>query len=160
MYMSSLPHLIFPDVFYQCTVEDFIYLSSLSHNIFPDFSTSARLRISFTWALFLTLYFLIFLPLRGRWFHTPELSNSSCISWFFYHISVRGCGFHVPELSFTSYISWCFYQCALMDLMYLRSLSLLIFPDVSTSASSLGRYVFGSEISYNKAPPRLPGLGC
>ncbi len=29
-----------------------------------------------------------------------------------------------------------------------------------TSNSSLGRYVFGSEISYNKAPPRLPGLGC
>ncbi len=28
------------------------------------------------------------------------------------------------------------------------------------SQSSLGRYVFGSEISYNKAPPRLPGLGC
>ncbi len=28
------------------------------------------------------------------------------------------------------------------------------------SSSSLGRYVFGSEISYNKAPPRLPGLGC
>jgi hypothetical protein len=28
------------------------------------------------------------------------------------------------------------------------------------SVSSLGRYVFGSEISYNKAPPRLPGLGC
>jgi hypothetical protein len=27
-------------------------------------------------------------------------------------------------------------------------------------ASSLGRYVFGSEISYNKAPPRLPGLAC
>ncbi len=27
-------------------------------------------------------------------------------------------------------------------------------------SSSLGRYVFGSEISYNKAPPRLPGLGC
>jgi hypothetical protein len=27
-------------------------------------------------------------------------------------------------------------------------------------ASSLGRYVFGSEISYNKLPPRLPGLGC
>ncbi len=29
-----------------------------------------------------------------------------------------------------------------------------------TCTSSLGRYVFGSEISYNKAPPRLPGLGC
>jgi hypothetical protein len=29
-----------------------------------------------------------------------------------------------------------------------------------TQRSSLGRYVFGSEISYNKAPPRLPGLGC
>ncbi len=29
-----------------------------------------------------------------------------------------------------------------------------------TDPSSLGRYVFGSEISYNKAPPRLPGLGC
>jgi hypothetical protein len=28
------------------------------------------------------------------------------------------------------------------------------------SQSSLGRYVFGSEISYNKAPPRLPGLAC
>jgi hypothetical protein len=28
------------------------------------------------------------------------------------------------------------------------------------SVSSLGRYVFGSEISYNKAPPRLPGLAC
>ncbi len=26
--------------------------------------------------------------------------------------------------------------------------------------SSLGRYVFGSEISYKKPPPRLPGLGC
>ena len=26
------------------------------------------------------------------------------------------------------------------------------------AASSLGRYVFGSEISYNKAPPPLPGL--
>ncbi len=32
--------------------------------------------------------------------------------------------------------------------------------DPGTSTSSLGRYVFGSEISYNKAPPRLPGLGC
>ncbi len=30
----------------------------------------------------------------------------------------------------------------------------------SDHVSSLGRYVFGSEISYNKAPPRLPGLGC
>ncbi len=30
----------------------------------------------------------------------------------------------------------------------------------NTAGSSLGRYVFGSEISYNKAPPRLPGLGC
>jgi hypothetical protein len=31
---------------------------------------------------------------------------------------------------------------------------------VTILMSSLGRYVFGSEISYNKAPPRLPGLGC
>ncbi len=31
---------------------------------------------------------------------------------------------------------------------------------VERVVSSLGRYVFGSEISYNKAPPRLPGLGC
>ena len=31
---------------------------------------------------------------------------------------------------------------------------------VYTTVSSLGRYVFGSEISYNKPPPRLPGLGC
>jgi hypothetical protein len=31
---------------------------------------------------------------------------------------------------------------------------------IRPSPSSLGRYVFGSEISYNKAPPRLPGLGC
>ncbi len=30
----------------------------------------------------------------------------------------------------------------------------------TSKISSLGRYVFGSEISYNKAPPRLPGLGC
>ncbi len=30
----------------------------------------------------------------------------------------------------------------------------------SAKQSSLGRYVFGSEISYNKPPPRLPGLGC
>jgi hypothetical protein len=29
---------------------------------------------------------------------------------------------------------------------------------VASRVSSLGRYVFGSEISYNKAPPRLPGL--
>ncbi len=32
--------------------------------------------------------------------------------------------------------------------------------DPGEQGSSLGRYVFGSEISYNKAPPRLPGLGC
>jgi hypothetical protein len=31
---------------------------------------------------------------------------------------------------------------------------------IRSAVSSLGRYVFGSEISYNKAPPRLPGLGC
>jgi hypothetical protein len=31
---------------------------------------------------------------------------------------------------------------------------------VTSHSSSLGRYVFGSEISYNKPPPRLPGLGC
>ncbi len=31
---------------------------------------------------------------------------------------------------------------------------------IAANRSSLGRYVFGSEISYNKAPPRLPGLGC
>jgi hypothetical protein len=34
------------------------------------------------------------------------------------------------------------------------------FESLSTNGSSLGRYVFGSEISYNKPPPRLPGLGC
>jgi hypothetical protein len=34
------------------------------------------------------------------------------------------------------------------------------FVPISQHVSSLGRYVFGSEISYNKAPPRLPGLGC
>jgi hypothetical protein len=33
-------------------------------------------------------------------------------------------------------------------------------PNLPGIISSLGRYVFGSEISYNKAPPRLPGLGC
>ncbi len=33
-------------------------------------------------------------------------------------------------------------------------------PNLVNTTSSLGRYVFGSEISYNKAPPRLPGLGC
>ena len=33
-------------------------------------------------------------------------------------------------------------------------------PTEDADMSSLGRYVFGSEISYNKAPPRLPGLGC
>ncbi len=32
--------------------------------------------------------------------------------------------------------------------------------EILCNGSSLGRYVFGSEISYNKAPPRLPGLGC
>jgi hypothetical protein len=32
---------------------------------------------------------------------------------------------------------------------------------IGNAMSSLGRYVFGSEISYNKAPPpRLPGLAC
>ncbi len=35
-----------------------------------------------------------------------------------------------------------------------------VIPDPDPIQSSLGRYVFGSEISYNKAPPRLPGLGC
>ncbi len=35
-----------------------------------------------------------------------------------------------------------------------------IIKTLENPVSSLGRYVFGSEISYNKAPPRLPGLGC
>ncbi len=42
-------------------------------------------------------------------------------------------------------------------------LPLYLRPPPSPSAptvSSLGRYVFGSEISYNTPPPRLPGLGC
>jgi hypothetical protein len=39
-------------------------------------------------------------------------------------------------------------------------LSSLSHSDFFRGVSSLGRYVFGSEISYNKAPPRLPGLGC
>jgi hypothetical protein len=37
---------------------------------------------------------------------------------------------------------------------------LALFAKFKAEPSSLGRYVFGSEISYNKAPPRLPGLGC
>jgi hypothetical protein len=35
-----------------------------------------------------------------------------------------------------------------------------VYSSCIANTSSLGRYVFGSEISYNKAPPRLPGLGC
>jgi hypothetical protein len=42
---------------------------------------------------------------------------------------------------------------------FLRSL-LLVIHKIHMSPSSLGRYVFGSEISYNKPPPRLPGLAC
>jgi hypothetical protein len=34
----------------------------------------------------------------------------------------------------------------------------LFFYCEKRSNSSLGRYVFGSEISYNKPPPPLPGL--
>jgi hypothetical protein len=45
------------------------------------------------------------------------------------------------------------------SLVYLRNVC--SYFSIGTSiTSSLGRYVFGSEISYNKAPPRLPGLGC
>ncbi len=48
-----------------------------------------------------------------------------------------------------------------LPLPLLSTLSLSSFPALPTTyVSSLGRYVFGSEISYNKAPPRLPGLGC
>ncbi len=43
-------------------------------------------------------------------------------------------------------------------LMVMRKGAAFVF--VLSKGSSLGRYVFGSEISYNKAPPRLPGLGC
>jgi hypothetical protein len=51
-------------------------------------------------------------------------------------------------------------------LLFIMHLSPLPPPEIpcefitNPSISSLGRYVFGSEISYNKAPPRLPGLGC
>jgi hypothetical protein len=38
--------------------------------------------------------------------------------------------------------------------------SCTVSPAGERGCSSLGRYVFGSEISYNKPPPRLPGLGC
>ncbi len=110
-----------------------MYLRSLSLLIFPDVSTSARLWISRTWALFHILYFLMFLSVRGCRFHVPERSFSSYILDF---PPVRGCGFHVHALSFSSYISWCFYQCAVVDFLYLSSLSLLIFLDFSTSARS------------------------
>ncbi len=45
-------------------------------------------------------------------------------------------------------------QCATLSFL------VLLCQPWPTHPSSLGRYVFGSEISYNKAPPRLPGLGC
>ncbi len=95
--LSSLTHLVFPDfsTIYQCAVVDFMYLSSLSHLIFPDVSVSARLWISYAWALLLILHFLMFLP-------------------------VCRCEFHVPDLSFSSYISWFFYQCAIETLFLYR----------------------------------------
>ncbi len=48
-----------------------------------------------------------------------------------------------------------FYQ---MQGNWIQNVCLIIYFYIQKS--SLGRYVFGSEISYNKAPPRLPGLGC
>jgi hypothetical protein len=48
----------------------------------------------------------------------------------------------------------------LNKLLHQRVCTPYYIPPYRTEVSSLGRYVFGSEISYNKAPPRLPGLGC
>ncbi len=109
---------------------DFLFLSSLSHLIFPNVSTSARLWISRTWALFHILYFLMFLSVRVCGFHTPELASTSYISWCFHQCALVD----FMYLSYLSHlISWCFYQCTVVDFI-LSSLSHLIFPDASTSA--------------------------
>ncbi len=47
-----------------------------------------------------------------------------------------------------------------MDHCFPGVINSLINSKIQIYNSSLGRYVFGSEISYNKAPPRLPGLAC
>jgi hypothetical protein len=47
-----------------------------------------------------------------------------------------------------------------MDIARLKIITDIAIKTTGTLISSLGRYVFGSELSYNKAPPRLPGLGC
>jgi hypothetical protein len=54
-------------------------------------------------------------------------------------------------------LSYCTQQPVLATL-HLIWATLHLFELSCTNYSSLGRYVFGSEISYNKAPPRLPGL--
>jgi hypothetical protein len=85
-----------------------------------------------------------------------------CCPAIFWGKNVYRCDFLLissyPSLLISSYSSFLIFEsvCCITDIhsnfyeyLYLRS-----------DVSSLGRYVFGSEISYNKAPPRLPGLGC
>jgi len=47
-----------------------------------------------------------------------------------------------------------------MDMAYRHLFLIWLDCVLLCTLSSLGRYVFGSEISFNQAPPRLPGLAC
>ncbi len=63
---------------------------------------------------------------------------------------------HVPAGVWTHNLLHLYLALYLLNVLMLYAIT----QSKISTYSSLGRYVFGSEISYNKAPPRLPGLGC
>jgi len=112
----------------------------------------------------------------------PSCAKTTCVLYSCFICSERPCVHYVglpglwrPRvlalLDCAVHITWAYLDCGgpvsrpLPGLrrhhsVYLPGLWTRAYLDCGGPVSSLGRYVFGSEISYNKAPPRLPGLGC
>ncbi len=100
--------------------------------------------------LLLPAYLLFLLVLRCRWLVSHCMEIQALI-----RTEISTLTFLYTLSSFT----FCWKYAAAKIVTSSRPIQGLTAIFTATS-SSLGWYVFGSEISYNKAPPRLPGLGC
>jgi hypothetical protein len=90
---------------------------------------------------------------RRRKLYPAILESSKSSTWWVHTYST------IP-VSLLKNDNYCFLQVQFFRTQVLNKNTSLRRGRDLTDNSSLGRYVFGSEISYTKAPPRLPGLGC
>ncbi len=93
--------------------------------------------------------------------HTEAINFAKCIEVRYMCVHSRCSNLYkIISPYFFRYLGILYMKMKHIKLFNARGFGVACLDPAITTGSSLGRYVFGSEISYNKAPPRLPGLGC